>query len=261
MTSSKGISTIQRFTEQINSGNLDIIDEMVERDFFNYVPKEGELTAPQVLKSVLADIIKAIPDFKIETADFTEEGRHLVFNMTLSGTHRNNLWGAPGSGKTGLWTSSVTSRFTNGKFTFQWNEISVPELLGTLRQIDLVPPPEDMDKPLKNPVVLPEFLLKLVFTGQAGDKKCSHLDQIRFTEPDTDVCQFCVESGDVWPALRMCLICGYVGCCDTSKNKHAKAHYEETGHALIRSIRLSERWVWCYEDSAFFLGEILDKYR
>jgi uncharacterized UBP type Zn finger protein len=57
----------------------------------------------------------------------------------------------------------------------------------------------------------------------------------------------------------MCLTCGFVGCCDTSKNKHMKAHYEETGHPLFRSIRLQESWVWCYEDNAFFSGKILEQ--
>jgi hypothetical protein len=39
-----------------------------------------------------------------------------------------------------------------------------------------------------------------------------------------------------------------------------KAHYEETGHPIFRSIRLDESWVWCYEDNAFFSGKILEKY-
>ena len=31
-------------------------------------------------------------------------------------------------------------------------------------------------------------------------------------------------------ALRMCLTCGHVGCCDSSIGKHATKHFEETGH-------------------------------
>lgn len=29
--------------------------------------------------------------------------------------------------------------------------------------------------------------------------------------------------GDQWVQLRLCLKCGHVGCCDSSKNKHATA--------------------------------------
>jgi uncharacterized UBP type Zn finger protein len=46
----------------------------------------------------------------------------------------------------------------------------------------------------------------------------------------------------------MCLSCGHVGCCDTSKNKHASKHFLQTSHPLIRSIEPGESWTWCYVD-------------
>jgi uncharacterized UBP type Zn finger protein len=97
----------------------------------------------------------------------------------------------------------------------------------------------------------PEVVLKLIYTRQLAEKPCAHLDLIRFHQPTSDVCRDCTALGDSWPNLRMCLICGYVGCCDTSKNKHMKKHVEESGHPLIRSIEPAEGWVWCYEDEAF----------
>lgn len=51
--------------------------------------------------------------------------------------------------------------------------------------------------------------------------KCSHLDQIRAVTPSGKGCQECLELGDTWVHLRLCLTCGHVGCCDQSKNKHA----------------------------------------
>ncbi|MEE6263543.1 cation:proton antiporter domain-containing protein [Plantactinospora sonchi] len=79
---------------------------------------------------------------------------------------------------------------------------------------------------------------------------CPHFDRIQITETDTDVCPQCVESGDDWVHLRMCLTCGEVACCDDSVNKHATAHFEETGHPLIRSIEPHEDWRYCYLDGA-----------
>jgi hypothetical protein len=38
-------------------------------------------------------------------------------------------------------------------------------------------------------------------------------------------------------------------------------HFRETGHPIMRSIRMDEGWVWCYEDDAFFEKAILDRYR
>ena len=108
-----------------------------------------------------------------------------------------------------------------------------------------------MHLPSPNPVVLDDFLVKLLFTGQVADKACSHLTDIRVVHPDATTCDDCTPD-DIWPALRMCLTCGHVGCCDTATHKHAKSHWEETGHPLMRSIRMDEGWAWCYADNAMF---------
>lgn len=77
---------------------------------------------------------------------------------------------------------------------------------------------------------------------------CEHVDQIRDVTPSADGCEECLKLGDGWVHLRMCLICGHVGCCDNSKNRHATAHYRETGHPIIRSHEPGEGWRWCYVD-------------
>ena len=80
------------------------------------------------------------------------------------------------------------------------------------------------------------------------DVECTHLDGIRKTSTDKHVCEECVKTGDTWVHLRMCLECGHVGCCDSSKNKHATRHFHASKHPLMRSIEPGEKWVWCYED-------------
>ncbi len=57
--------------------------------------------------------------------------------------------------------------------------------------------------------------------------------------------------GDAWIHLRMCLSCGHVGCCDSSKNKHASKHFQESSHALIESAEPGEDWRWCHIDRVF----------
>ena len=79
---------------------------------------------------------------------------------------------------------------------------------------------------------------------------CTHLDTITVTElPESvDGCQDCLREGSVWLHLRICLACGHVGCCEDSPNRHATAHYHDSGHQLIRSLEPGEDWSWCYED-------------
>lgn len=261
MSDMSRINIVQQAAQAISQGDSGVYERVMIRDFYNYSPAANEETAPEVFGRVMADLSAAFPDFEVNVADFDEDGDEVSFSLTLSGTHSKNLWGAPGSGKSGTWTSAAAVRFSGDKFAFHWPNLAVPDILGALRHIDLVPPAEEMDKPPKHPISIPEIVLKTLFTGQMADKECSHLEDIQITDTTTDVCNDCVARGDIWPALRMCLTCGYVGCCDTSANKHMKAHYEKTGHPLFRSVRLEESWIWCYEDNAMFSGKVLDKFR
>lgn len=83
---------------------------------------------------------------------------------------------------------------------------------------------------------------------------CTHLDQVEYLERPDDVagCPECLARGDAWVHLRMCQVCGQVGCCDDSPNRHATAHFHATGHPIIRSIEPGEQWSWCYVDEALF---------
>ena len=79
---------------------------------------------------------------------------------------------------------------------------------------------------------------------------CKHLDQIKIRHTTKEGCEECLKTGDAWVHLRLCLSCGHVGCCDSSKNKHATKHFHATKHPLIRSIEPGEAWIWCYVDNA-----------
>ena len=77
---------------------------------------------------------------------------------------------------------------------------------------------------------------------------CTHRDQIKDVQPGSQGCEECMKSGDRWVQLRMCLSCGHVGCCDSSRNKHATKHFHATGHPIIRSSEPGETWKWCCVD-------------
>lgn len=81
---------------------------------------------------------------------------------------------------------------------------------------------------------------------------CDHIDQVREVTPSADGCEDCLRVGDQWVHLRLCLICGHVGCCDSSPNRHATAHWYTTQHPIIRSFEPGEDWWWCYPDELLF---------
>lgn len=79
---------------------------------------------------------------------------------------------------------------------------------------------------------------------------CLHLDEFQVVPPANtpDGCEECLASGSRWVHLRLCLACGHVGCCDSSPNKHATAHFHASSHVVIRSFEPGEEWRWCYVD-------------
>lgn len=83
---------------------------------------------------------------------------------------------------------------------------------------------------------------------------CTHTDQIRDVSPSAAGCEECLQSGDTWTHLRMCLSCGLVACCDDSPNRHASAHFRRDGHPIVRSFEPGEDWRWCYRDEVLVYG-------
>ena len=84
-------------------------------------------------------------------------------------------------------------------------------------------------------------------------KDCRHLDEVQNATPRTpEGCEECMKMGDRWMHLRLCETCGHVGCCDSSKNKHATKHFHATRHPIIKSLEPGEEWGWCYVDELFF---------
>jgi CPA2 family monovalent cation:H+ antiporter-2 len=80
---------------------------------------------------------------------------------------------------------------------------------------------------------------------------CAHLGMARPVRPRGRGCEECLQTGDAWVHLRLCMTCGHVGCCNSSKNTHASKHYHATEHPIIKSLERGEDWAWCYPDETY----------
>ncbi|UPK74096.1 Na+/H+ antiporter [Nocardioidaceae bacterium SCSIO 66511] len=86
----------------------------------------------------------------------------------------------------------------------------------------------------------------LVPSGNRG--KCADLrTYVDVPRPRTpEGCEQCLEEGATWVHLRECMVCGYIGCCDSSPGRHASAHWKSSDHAVMRSFEPGEAWRWCF---------------
>jgi CPA1 family monovalent cation:H+ antiporter len=76
---------------------------------------------------------------------------------------------------------------------------------------------------------------------------CADLERYPVVEVEPgQACLHCLEEGLTWVALRQCLECGHVGCCDSSPGRHATGHFHDTTHPVMQSAEPGEDWRWCY---------------
>ena len=81
---------------------------------------------------------------------------------------------------------------------------------------------------------------------------CNHRVDILHNNADgqsisrkTSGCVECEKEKTQWVALRLCLTCGHVGCCDSSVGLHATKHFVNTGHPVMVALP-NKPWKWCY---------------
>jgi monovalent cation/hydrogen antiporter len=78
-------------------------------------------------------------------------------------------------------------------------------------------------------------------------ESCADLDVYPAVETVAEPeCIDCLREGTAWVALRQCLECGHVGCCDSSPRRHATAHFHDQRHPVMESAEPGEDWRWCY---------------
>ena len=78
---------------------------------------------------------------------------------------------------------------------------------------------------------------------------CPHLFAVsEIKQPRHRECEECVEIGSRWVHLRTCQECGVTLCCDSSPKRHASHHAKASGHPVIASAEVGERWLYCFPD-------------
>jgi len=79
---------------------------------------------------------------------------------------------------------------------------------------------------------------------------CPELEEVVLAPMPPGGCIDCLAIGGTWVHLRFCVECGETRCCDDSVNQHARRHFEDAGHRVVRSKEPGEDWAWCYEHEA-----------
>jgi len=106
--------TIRRmFSDIINDGKLDLVDELFDPEFTSETP-QGTLDRDG-FRGYVAAWRSGFPDIHCEVDDLIEEGNHVAWSVRATGTHRGEFMGIAATGNAVDFDSLNIGEFRNGK--------------------------------------------------------------------------------------------------------------------------------------------------
>lgn len=115
--------------ELIEKSNLAIVDETFATDYVAHAG-EKECSGHSFIKRFAKQVRNAIPDLHVVEVNFlAQDANTIVWQRILTGTHKVEMQGIPGSGKKVKWIDIVVTRFNGEKIAEEW---VVSELMGEL---------------------------------------------------------------------------------------------------------------------------------
>jgi len=129
---------VRRFYEEIDKGNIGIVDELVAEDYIDHSPPPLPNLPPgrEGVKQAFRIFQQATPGSH-HIDEQVAEGDKVVTRLTSTGRHEGDLPGAPRTGNEMKVTSITIHRIANGKLVEKWSE---KDMIGLLQQIGVMPP-------------------------------------------------------------------------------------------------------------------------
>jgi steroid delta-isomerase-like uncharacterized protein len=135
---------LRRFWEEVFNGrNLDIIEELFDKNWVYHGPAGQEVHGPEGLKQYLTLYFNAFPDLHAKVEDVFAEGDRVGSRATCLGTHKGELMGIAPTGKKATITVICISRLMNDKIVEDWELV---DLFGMMQQLGMVPLPAQPGK-------------------------------------------------------------------------------------------------------------------
>ena len=138
MSTAENKALVRRFYEEIDKGNIDVLDELVAEDYMDHNPPPFPDLAPgrEGLKQAFRMFLKTTPGYHRIEEQIAEDDK-VVTRMTSLGKHEGDLPGAPRTANDLKMTSITIHRIENGKLAEKWSD---KDTLGFLQQIGVLPP-------------------------------------------------------------------------------------------------------------------------
>ena len=124
--------------EVVNQGKFDVVDELFHPDYVDHVAPPGSPPGLEGVKAIFSMFRTGFPDVKFNIDNMVGEGNYVATLVHGEGTHTGQFIQFPPSGKHAVWRSVGFFRVEDGLIREHWG---IPDLLGLLIQIGVIPPP------------------------------------------------------------------------------------------------------------------------
>ena len=126
--------------EVFEQGRLAVVDEICAPDIIEHgTPPPGIPQGREGIKAIASALRTGFPDIQYKLDHQIAEGDFVASYVTVSGTHKGEIFGMPATGKHATWAEAHFVKLVNGKMTEHWG---VTDQLGMLRQLGLAPDPQ-----------------------------------------------------------------------------------------------------------------------
>ena len=137
-----GKATYQRMVDEVvNQGNFGVVEELFDPAYVDHSAPPGAPGGLDGVRAVFGMFRTAFPDVKFEIMDMVGEGDIVATLVHGEGTNTGPFMGIPPSNLPAKWRSVGFFRIKDGKIVEHWG---IPDMLGILIQIGVIPPPPDV---------------------------------------------------------------------------------------------------------------------
>lgn len=137
MSTEQNKAVERRVFEELNKGNLGIIDELFIPGYIYHGPAGMEAKGPEGFKQIMTMARAGFPDWHMKIEDMIAEGDMVATRATYSGTHKGDFMGIPPTGKHFSMAAQVMVRFVDGKEVEAWG---IGDMVTMLQQLGVAPP-------------------------------------------------------------------------------------------------------------------------
>jgi len=136
MSKQENVAAQERLAEGINSGDMDVMDDVFASNVLDHDPAPNQGPGPEGYKQFFTTLRSAFPDLQITPDRLIADEENVVVAYTLSGTHRGSFQGVLATGKHVSVRGMQIGRFEAGKIVERWG---TTDELGILRQLGVDP--------------------------------------------------------------------------------------------------------------------------